>query len=184
MATSVPDFVSETILAKIPRFAKAISTDLLSIVSLEPVRALQEATRMISPLDISTSALVAQRVRMNTISGNIANMSTLKNEDGENKPYQPRFVVFQTDEAKAEGGAAGVKVSTVEVDESEPLYKFQPDHPLAATEGKWKGYVAYPKIDMNEQFVDALEASRAYEANVGVMEVTKGMSRQTLSILA
>ena len=46
---------------------------------------------MISAMDISTSALVAQRVRLNTISGNIANMSTLKNEAGENKPYQPRF---------------------------------------------------------------------------------------------
>jgi len=139
---------------------------------------------MISALDISTSALVAQRVRLNTISGNIANMSTLKNETGENKPYQPRFVVFETAEEKAEGGAAGVKLAKVEIDESEPLYRFQPEHPLAATEGKYKGYVAYPNVDMNEQFVDALEASRSYEANIGVMEVTKGIARQTLSILA
>ena len=139
---------------------------------------------MISAMDISTSALVAQRVRLNTISGNIANMSTLKNEAGENKPYQPRFVVFETGEEQAEGGAAGVKIAKVQIDESEPLYRFQPDHPLAVTEGKWKGYVAYPNIDMNEQFVDALEASRSYEANIGVMEVTKGLARQTLSILA
>ncbi len=139
---------------------------------------------MISAMDISTSALVAQRVRLNTISGNIANMSTLKNEAGENKPYQPRFVVFETAEAQAEGGAAGVKIAKVEIDESEPLYRFQPDHPLAATDGKWKGYVAYPNVDMNEQFVDALQASRSYEANIGVMEVTKGLIRQTLSILA
>ncbi len=139
---------------------------------------------MISAMDISTSALVAQRVRLNTISGNIANMSTLKNEAGENKPYQPRFVVFETGEEQAEGGAAGVKIAKVQIDESDPLYRFQPDHPLAVTEGKWKGYVAYPNIDMNEQFVDALEASRSYEANIGVMEVTKGLSRQTLSILA
>jgi flagellar basal-body rod protein FlgC len=146
-------------------------------------RILEEAV-MISPLDISTSALVAQRVRLNTISGNIANMSTLKNEEGEAKPYQPRFVIFKTDEQQAEGGAAGVKIERVEIKQSEPKYRYQPDHPLAVTEGKWKGYVAYPDIDMNEQFVDALEASRAYEANVGVIEVTKGMSRQTLSILA
>jgi len=139
---------------------------------------------MISAMDISTSALIAQRVRLNTISGNIANMSTLKNEDGENKPYQPRFVLFETAEEQAEGGAAGVKLAKVGIDESEPLYRFQPDHPLAATEGKHKGYVAYPNIDMNEQFVDALEASRSYEANIGVMEITKGISRQTLSILA
>ena len=139
---------------------------------------------MISAMDISTSALVAQRVRLNTISGNIANMSTLKNEAGENKPYQPRFVVFETAEEQAEGGAAGVKIAKVEIDDSEPLYRFQPDHPLAVTEGKWKGYVAYPNVDMNEQFVDALEASRSYEANIGVMEVTKSIGRQTLSILA
>ena len=139
---------------------------------------------MISAMDISTSALVAQRVRLNTISGNIANMSTLKNEAGENKPYQPRFVVFETAEEQAEGGAAGVKIAKVEIDDSEPLYRFQPDHPLAINEGKWKGYVAYPNVDMNEQFVDALEASRSYEANIGVMEVTKGLARQTLSILA
>ncbi len=139
---------------------------------------------MISAMDISTSALVAQRVRLNTISGNIANMSTLKNEAGENKPYQPRFVIFETAEEQAEGGAAGVKIAKVEIDESEPLYRFQPDHPLAATEGKWKGYVAYPNVDMNEQFVDALQASRSYEANIGVMEVTKALARQTLSILA
>jgi flagellar basal-body rod protein FlgC len=139
---------------------------------------------MITSLDISTSALVAQRARLDTISGNIANMSTIKNEDGENKPYQPRFVVFQTDEEKARNGAAGVKVANVETDDIEPLYRYQPEHPMAITEGKWKGYVAYPNIDMNEQFVDALEASRSYEANVGIIEVTKGMSRQTLSILA
>jgi flagellar basal-body rod protein FlgC len=111
-------------------------------------------------------------------------MSTLKNEAGENKPYQARFVVFETSEEKAEGGAAGVKLAKVDIDESEPLYRYQPEHPLAATEGEHKGYVAYPNIDMNEQFVDALEASRSYEANIGVMEVTKGMARQTLSILA
>ncbi|XZE18315.1 flagellar basal body rod protein FlgC [Pirellulaceae bacterium SH449] len=139
---------------------------------------------MISSLDISTSALVAQRTRLNTISGNIANMSTLKNEDGENKPYQPRFVIFKTDEEMGQGGAAGVKVEKVEIDQSEPKYRYQPDHPLAITEGKWKGYVAYPNIDMNEQFVDALEASRAYEANVGMIEMTKGITRQNLSILA
>ena len=111
-------------------------------------------------------------------------MSTLKNEAGENKPYQARYVDFETSEEKAEGGAAGVKIAKVGIEESEPIYRLQPEHPLAATEGVHKGYVAYPNIDMNEQFVDALEASRSYEANIGVMEVTKGMARQTLSILA
>ncbi len=140
---------------------------------------------MISALDISTSALVAQRMRMNTISGNIANMSSIRDEEGNNTPYQPRFTVFQTDEELvASGGAAGVKVASVEVEENEPLHRYQPDHPMAIKEGKWKGYVAYPNINLNEQFVDALEASRSYEANIGAMEVSKNISRQTLSIIA
>lgn len=140
---------------------------------------------MISSLDISTSALVAQRIRMNTISGNIANMSTLRAEDGSNQPYQPRHVIFQADENMiAEGGVAGVKVAKVETATGEPLYRYQPDHPLAVKEGKWKGYVAYPNINLTEQMVDALEATRAYEANIGVMEITKNLSRQTLSLIA
>lgn len=140
---------------------------------------------MNSALDVSTSALVAQRIRLNTISGNIANMSSLQDEDGNAKPYQARFTVFQTDEdLVAAGGAAGVKVSSVEVDDSEPAYRYQPDHPLAIQEGERKGYVAYPNINLNEQFVDALEATRSYEANIGVMEISKSLGRQSLSILA
>lgn len=140
---------------------------------------------MISAFDVSTSALVAQRTRLNTISGNIANISTLKDEDGNAKPYQPRFAVFQTDEnMTASGDAHGVKVASVEIDDSEPNYRLDPDHPLAIQEGKWKGYVAYPNINLNEQFVDALEATRSYEANIGVMEISKSLGRQTLSILA
>ena len=140
---------------------------------------------MISALDVSTSALVAQRTRLNTISSNIANLSTLRNEKGENKPYQPKHVIFQADENMiGDNGTAGVKVEKIETEESEPLYRYQPDHPLAIQDGKWKGYVAYPNINLTEQMVDALEATRAYEANVGVMEITKGISRQTLSLIA
>ena len=139
---------------------------------------------MIGSLDISTSGLVAQRVRLNTISANIANISSLQDEEGRAQPYQPRFTIFQTDDRTAQGGAAGVKVASVEVDDREPLYRYQPDHPLAIQEGKWRGYVAYPNINLNEQFVDSLEATRSYEANIGVMEITKGMTRQALSILA
>ncbi|QDV27110.1 flagellar basal body rod protein FlgC [Aureliella helgolandensis] len=140
---------------------------------------------MIGALDVSTSALVAQRTRLNTISGNIANISTLQDENGDAKPYQPRYTIFQTDENMvATGNAPGVKVSSVEIDDKEPLYRYQPDHPLAVKEGKWKGYVAYPNINMNEQFVDALEATRSYEANIGVMEISKSLGSQSLSILA
>lgn len=140
---------------------------------------------MISSIDISTSALVAQRARLNAISGNIANMSSVRNEQGDLAPYQARFVVLQSDEAnRTPHGATGVKVASVETEEVEPRYKFQPHHPLAIKEGRWKGYVAYPNVNMMSEFVDALEATRAYEANIGVLEITKGMSQQTLRILA
>ena len=140
---------------------------------------------MISALDISTSALVAQRVRLNATASNLANMSTTRNENGDIEPYQARFVVFQTDdELSTQHGASGVKVASVETDTVEPNYKHDPGHPLAIKQGKWKGYVAYPNINMTTEFVDALEATRAYEANVGVIEVTKSLGQQTLRILA
>ncbi len=140
---------------------------------------------MISALDISTSALVAQRTRLNAISGNIANISSLKDENGDAKPYRAREVLFQTDERSDEPhGPAGVKVSEIRADDSQPKYRYQPEHPLAIREGKWKGYVAYPNIDLTTQMVDALETTRAYEANIGVMEISKNIGRETLTILA
>lgn len=139
---------------------------------------------MASAFDISSSALVAQRVRLNAISSNIANMSTMRNEDGQIEPYQARYVVFQTDEeVRAKGDAMGVKVSSVEIESVEPNYRFDPTHPMSIKSGPRKGYVAYPNVDMNTEFVDALQAVRAYEANIGVMEITKNMSQQSLRII-
>ncbi len=136
---------------------------------------------MFSSFDISVSGLVAQRARLNAISSNLANMSTQVNEAGENKPYQPRFVMFETDDnLRAAHGGVGVRVKSVEQENVEPLMKYEPHSPLANAEGM----VAYPNINMTREFVDALEATRAYEANVGVMEVSRDMNQQTLKILA
>lgn len=139
---------------------------------------------MRSSLDISTSALIAQRTRLNAISGNIANISSLVDENGKPNPYKARQVVFQTDESQGKGDAAGVKVAEILIDQSEPLHRYQPEHPLAIKEGEWEGHVAYPNIDLTTQMVDALETTRAYEANIGVIEISKDMSRQRLAILA
>lgn len=139
---------------------------------------------MLPALDISTSALVAQRVRMNAISSNIANVSTTHNEAGEPVPYQARYVIFQTDDSVGAHGAAGVRVGSVEIEDSEPRYKYEPGHPDAIQEGPKKGYVAYPAINMMTEFTDALEAARAYEANLGAIEITKDLAQQTLRILA
>lgn len=135
---------------------------------------------MIAALDISTSALVAQRIRMNAISSNLANLTTTHNEAGEPVPYQPRYVVFQTDDRIGAHGAAGVRVRSVEIDHVPPRMKYEPGHPDANAEG----YVAYPNINMMTQFTDAMEAARAYEANLGAMEISKDLARQTLRILA
>jgi flagellar basal-body rod protein FlgC len=136
---------------------------------------------MFSSFDISTSALVAQRARLNAISSNIANMSTTRNELGEPEPYQPRYVTFESDAGiNAPGGGRGVKVASVEHSTSPPRMKYEPGHPDADE----LGYVRYPAIDMTMEFVDALEATRAYEANVGVIEVTKNLAEQTLRIIA
>jgi flagellar basal-body rod protein FlgC len=139
---------------------------------------------MIPALDISTSGLVAQRMRMNVISSNIANASTTHNERGEVAPYQPRFVVFEADQSIGTNGAAGVKVRSVETDPVEPRLKYEPGNPDAIKQGPNQGYVAYPNVNMMSEFTDALEASRAYEANLGAMDITKDMEQQTLRILA
>jgi flagellar basal-body rod protein FlgC len=139
---------------------------------------------MIPALDISTSGLVAQRRRMDTISGNLANVATTHNEHGEAVPYQARFVIFQTDESVGSNGAAGVRVSSVETETSEPRLHYEPGHPDAIKEGPNKGYVAYPNINMMSEFTDALEAARAYQANLGAMEISKDLEQQTLKILA
>ncbi|QEG33058.1 flagellar basal body rod protein FlgC [Bythopirellula goksoeyrii] len=136
---------------------------------------------MFNALDVSTSGLVAQRTRLNAISSNLANMSTTRNEAGEAVPYTPRFVVFKTDEEiTTSGGGQGVSIDRVEYADVEPNMKYEPGHPDADA----NGYVAYPNIDMTTEFVDALGASRAYEANIGVIEVTKDMGERTLQILA
>jgi flagellar basal-body rod protein FlgC len=139
---------------------------------------------MFPALDISSSALTAQRIRMDAIAGNMANVSTTRNEQGQAVPYQPRFVIFAADNSIPNaGGAEGVRVQSVETAQIEPHYKYEPGHPDAIKQGPHQGYVAYPNIDMTTEMVDALEASRAYEANVGVVEMTKNMISQALRIV-
>jgi len=140
---------------------------------------------MIPALDISTSALVAQRVRLDTVSSNLANLNSLaRDERGNMAPYQARYVVFETDQTlETKQGAVGVKVGSVQSEQIEPLYRWQPSHPYAIKDGPKKGYVAYPRVNMTAEMVDALVATRAYEANLGAMELSKNMAQQSLRIL-
>jgi len=140
---------------------------------------------MLPALDISTSALVAQRIRLDTVSSNLANLTSLeRDERGNMQPYQARYVIFQTDEKlETKQGAIGVKVASVQTEQIEPLYRWQPAHPYAIKDGPKKGYVAYPRVNMTAEMVDALVATRAYEANIGAMELSKNMAQQSLRIL-
>ncbi len=136
---------------------------------------------MFSSLDVSTSGLIAQRARLNAISSNIANISTTRNERGEAEPFQPRYVTFQTDtEIGTPAGGAGVKIGGVRYSNDPPKMKYEPGHPDANAQG----FVQYPAVDMTTEFVDALEATRSYEANIGVIDITKNMTEQTLRIIA
>lgn len=137
---------------------------------------------MMNALDISTSALVAQRTRLDAISSNIANVSTTRNEKGELEPYQAKHVIFQTDSSVATpGGGVGVKVAEMRQSGDPPKPFYNPNHPDADPE---TGNVNYPAIDMMTEFVDALSATRAYEANLGVIEITKDLAAQSLRIIA
>jgi flagellar basal-body rod protein FlgC len=138
---------------------------------------------MLSALDISTSGLVAQRMRMIQISNNIANIKSTHTSSGEKVPYQSKTVIFESDESGG-NGAAGVKVSAVETIPTQPIWKREPNHPDAAQSGPHAGEVAYPNIDLMGEFTNALEAARSYEANLGAMDITKSMEQATLKILA
>ena len=135
---------------------------------------------MFRALDITTSALAAQRQRMNTVAANIANAQTTRDEFGNASPYQRRLVRFmERTEPGAESRGSGVDYE-IEIDtQSQPRKLHQPGHPDADADG----YVSYPAIDLVSEFVNALEASRAYQANVAAMEMSKAMEQGSLRIL-
>ncbi len=135
---------------------------------------------MFRTLDISASGLTAQRQWMNTIAGNIANVNTTRDADG--GPYQRRFVSFSADTEGSDGETRGVAVSyDVEIDESPPRLVYDPGNPDA---NKETGMVAYPSFDLVTEFVNAIAASRAYEANISAVEMSKAIFNKTLEILA
>lgn len=134
---------------------------------------------MLKTMDVSTSGLMAQRIRVMTIASNLANITSTRNEEGELKPYEPRFTVFQAMNDVGPNGSAGVVVREIVRDDIAPQRVFSPQHP----DRDENGYIYLPNINMMTEFTDALEASRSYEANLGAMEVTKSMLNQTLRII-
>jgi flagellar basal-body rod protein FlgC len=133
---------------------------------------------MFGVLDISTSGLVAQRIQLDTIAGNIANIQTTRRGDGIPGPYQRRVALFAPGDGR---GGPGVHVENVVEDtQGKPRLVKDPGHPDANAEG----IVAYPNIDPATEMVNAMVAVRAYEANLTAAEATKSIIASSLRILA
>jgi flagellar basal-body rod protein FlgC len=129
----------------------------------------------ISTLQISGSALTAERTRLDVISQNIANAQTTRGADG--RTYCRRQVMFET-VTGTDARAGGVHVtSVVNSDETMPRI-YNPGHPDADVQG----YVEMPNVNLVEEMVDLITATRAYEANVAVVNATKTLVSRALDI--
>jgi flagellar basal-body rod protein FlgC len=135
---------------------------------------------------ISSSGMAAQRLRMNAISSNIANVNTTRTPEG--GAYRRKEVVFgampqqrnfgEILAGKVDEDLDRVQVTDIRPDRSGPLMKYDPTHPDANEDG----YVAYPNINVMQEMVDMLQASRSYEANVSAMNTTKNMALSAIEI--
>lgn len=143
----------------------------------------------LASLDISASALTAQRLRMDVISENIANAATTRGVDGQ--PYQRKVVTFSErqsasfssylDKSTGDGAlsaGAGVVVSSIENDTTPFIMEYDPNHPDADE----NGYVSLPNVDEAKELIDMLSTTRAYEANITVLNAIKGMAMKALEI--
>jgi flagellar basal-body rod protein FlgC len=136
-----------------------------------------------SALEVAASGLSAQRVRMNTIASNLANVRTTRTEEG--GPYRrqdPVFEVAGLDRLRGpsltDKGASLVRVREIVDDQRPGMLAYEPTHPDANPEG----YVEYPNVNAVEEMVNMITASRAYEAGVTSIESIKGMARSAIDI--
>lgn len=137
-------------------------------------------------LDISSSALTAQSLRMDVVAENVANITTTRDADGET--YRRRFVIFQERERPVFSQALnnsiagtigdGVRVTEILEDPSEFKIEYNPTHPDADE----FGYVRLPNVDLATEMVDMMESTRSYEASITVYNSTKNMAMSALDI--
>ncbi|GAB4109102.1 MAG: flagellar basal body rod protein FlgC [Phycisphaeraceae bacterium] len=133
---------------------------------------------MFGSLDISASALVAQRTRLESISANIAGAQAIENPEGEHEPFQKRITVFAQGDPVS-GKQEGVHVKEI-IQQVGYTKKYEPGHPFADE----NGMVTYPDISPEVEVINAMAAFRAYEANVTAAEATKAMLQASLRLLA
>ncbi|SIQ63777.1 flagellar basal body rod protein FlgC [Halanaerobium kushneri] len=139
---------------------------------------------MFKGIDISASGLTAQRLRMDTISSNISNAETTRDEDG--NTYRRKVPIFrQKIENQMEVGidsdnlkSAGVEVAEIAEDQSPFRLEYRPEHPDANEDG----YVELPNISIMTEMVNMIDATRAYEANIQAISNYKSMANSALNI--
>ena len=139
-------------------------------------------------LEISASALTAERLRMDVVAENLANAQTTRGPDGQ--PYRRKEVVLAERQGEGSFGAAlagamsggkpaGVEVAQIAEDQTPLKQVYDPSHPDADA----NGYVQMPNVDSVSEMVDLISAQRAYEANVTAMQAAKQMFAKTLELL-
>lgn len=129
---------------------------------------------MFTMLKVSASALEAQKTRMNVIASNIANVNSTRTPEG--GPYRRKDVVFESFMFKE--NAVGVDITKIVEDERPFKTAYDPSHPDANKEG----YVSYPNVNSIEEMVNLMTATRAYEANLTLINSYKDMYMRTLDI--
>lgn len=123
---------------------------------------------------IAGSAMTAQSARLNAVASNLANADSVVGSDGQ--PYRAKQVVFMA--TPVEGGGIGVRVKQV-VESAAPLrLQYDPANPAANAQG----YVALPNVNVVEEMVNMISASRAYQTNAEVMNTAKTLMAKTLAI--
>ncbi|SKA72697.1 flagellar basal-body rod protein FlgC [Clostridium sp. USBA 49] len=140
--------------------------------------------RAFSALRISASGLAAERLRMDTIASNIANVSTTRGENGQ--PYRRKIAVFKENFNKelnkntgsVENNLLGVKAVGIEEDDSPFKKVYDPSHPDADNDG----YVNMPNVNILNEMADMIAATRSYEANVSAINSEKSMFLKALEI--
>lgn len=139
-------------------------------------------------MDVSGSALQAERLRAEVVASNMANAETTRTPEG--GPYRRQQVVFQSQASdqgvfanhllsESNGDIGGVDIAAVVSDKTPGLRRYDPQHPDADKDG----YVTYPDINPLTEMVDMMGATRAYDLNSSAVQATKGMIDASIDIL-
>ncbi len=126
--------------------------------------------------DITSTAIAAQSQRLNVVASNLANADSVAGPDG--KAYKARQVVFQARQPERVDGTAGVKVSGIIEDNTPGKRTFDPKHPQADPDG----YVTFSNVNVVEEMVNMISASRSYQNNVEVLNTTQQLLIKTLQL--